>query len=147
MESEAAKLRAAIIKHRSQGADDRCQLDDRELYEALGDGIEADFTMPPREEFLANCGRFYDKRCTAGDWPTYQQLREVLAKARDYIAAHLQAEEDTQRVCAKLEGLADYAKSTSDETADDHVRKAVEATRKRIAKTRILLEKIEGLLK
>jgi hypothetical protein len=86
-EVEARRLRAAIVKHRSQRADDRCHQDDLELYAALGDGVQADNTMPPREEFLANCARFYDRRCQGGDWPSYQQLEAENARLRLLVEA------------------------------------------------------------
>lgn len=56
-----AELEAAIRKHRDQRGDDRCWLDDQELYTVLGDK-PADFTLPPREEFLGNCARFWECR-------------------------------------------------------------------------------------
>lgn len=76
------KLSAAIRKHRDQRADDRCWLDDLELYAVLDDEVVADNTLPPRELFLANCARYYDRRCKAGDWPAYQQLEALLAAYR-----------------------------------------------------------------
>lgn len=57
-----AQLETAIQKHRDQRGDDRCWLDDLELYAVLGDGAEADLTLPPREEFLGNCARFFECR-------------------------------------------------------------------------------------
>jgi len=38
LEAENDRLRDAIKKHRDQRGDDRCWLDDRELYAVLGDG-------------------------------------------------------------------------------------------------------------
>ncbi len=55
------QLETAIRKHRDQRGDDRCWVDDVELYAILGDE-QAVFTLPPREEFLGNCARFYECR-------------------------------------------------------------------------------------
>jgi hypothetical protein len=53
---EIEKLRAAIRKHRDQRGDDRCWMDDEELYRVLPEG----FTPPARDTAveLANCERF-----------------------------------------------------------------------------------------
>src|SRR3990167_10479463 len=34
--------------------------------------------MPSKEEFLTNCKRFYDRRCTAGKWSSYQELEKEI---------------------------------------------------------------------
>lgn len=146
MKSEAKKLRTAIIKHRSQRADDRCWLDDLELYRVLGDSVqEYDPSMPPREEFLVNCVRYYDKRCVRGNWPTYQQLQEALSNARDYIAVHLQAEDSARETCAKLEAMRGLPES--DEAYQQKVTEISSMMQERQTKTRRLLEKINELLK
>jgi hypothetical protein len=138
-------LRAAIKKHRAQRADDRCWLDDLELYRVLGDGIQDyDPSMPPREDFLANCARYYDRRCVRGNWPTYQQLQEALTEAREYIARHLKAEEDAMEVCAKLEAMRGLPES--DEVYQQKVDEISGLMRERQAKTHSLLESIDGLL-
>lgn len=54
-------LETAIRKHRDQRGDDRCWLDDLELYAVLGDE-QPDLTLPLREEFLSNCSRFWECR-------------------------------------------------------------------------------------
>src|SRR5262245_17416301 len=74
------ELEAAIRKHREQRADDRCWLDDLDLYAVLRDGKRADNSMPPRGIFLANCANFYDRRCQKGDWPSYQELEAKIRK-------------------------------------------------------------------
>ncbi len=61
-----AQLEAAIRKHRSQKLDDRCWLDDEELYSALDDGVKADTALPPKETFLSNCNRFWECRQATG---------------------------------------------------------------------------------
>lgn len=57
------KLLAAIRKHRDQRGDDRCWLDDRELYTALPEGLDgADLRLHCPEEMLANCKRYIAAR-------------------------------------------------------------------------------------
>lgn len=55
-QANVAGLRAAVRKHRDQRGDDRCWLDDEELYQALPEG----YTPPARDSAveLANCQRF-----------------------------------------------------------------------------------------
>ena len=55
------ELEAAIRKHRDQRGDDRCWLDDMELYAVLGDA-RVDLTLPPKDEFLGHCARFWECR-------------------------------------------------------------------------------------
>lgn len=59
LERVGPTLLAAIRKHRDATGHDRCHLNDRELYAAAG--LEsADFTLPPRTEFLTACAAYYD---------------------------------------------------------------------------------------
>ena len=71
-------LRDAVRKHRSQKADDRCIDDDKAIYAALEDGIEADFHVGDKTEMLLNCARFIEKRCLGGKWPNYADLESVV---------------------------------------------------------------------
>jgi hypothetical protein len=71
---EVDRLRAAIITHRSQKADDRCIEDDDRLYDALGDGIKCDRRVGDKDAMLASCRRFIERRCEGGGWPTYAEL-------------------------------------------------------------------------
>jgi hypothetical protein len=103
LENENKRLRDAIAKHRDQRADDRCWLDDLELYQALGDNQLADNSLPPREKFLANCERFYDCRAQAGNWPSYQELEQELA------AAHARCEGLAERVARQSDQLSRIA--------------------------------------
>jgi hypothetical protein len=61
MRGEIQRLKAAIRKHRDERGNDRCWLDDRELYAVLGEG-QPDTTLPPQVEFLNNCLRFHTSR-------------------------------------------------------------------------------------
>ncbi|MCI0463066.1 MAG: hypothetical protein L0Z62_39465 [Gemmataceae bacterium] len=98
--AENEHLKAAIRKHRDQHADDRCWLDDQELYAALGEHKPADNSLPPRDQFLANCARFYDCRAQADNWPSYQELEAELAAAR------ARCESLADRVAAQAELLS-----------------------------------------
>jgi len=60
-QAQLEKLRVAINKHRSQRGDDRCYLDDQELYAAAG-FEPAVTTLPAKCEFLASCERFWEQR-------------------------------------------------------------------------------------
>lgn len=57
------ELLAAIRLHRDQSGHDRCRLDDDALYSILPEGrLEADQTLPPKEEFLSGCAIFWERR-------------------------------------------------------------------------------------
>lgn len=62
--AEVERLKAAIRNHRDQRGDSRCWLDDAELYGVLGDpeSRAQDSSLPPRDEFLESCRRFYERR-------------------------------------------------------------------------------------
>lgn len=64
-EEELDALKAAIRRHRDEKGHDRCWEDDARLYAVLGEG-EADGRLPPRDEFLRNCERFYELRRAPG---------------------------------------------------------------------------------
>jgi hypothetical protein len=66
------ELERAIAQHRDQKCDDRCWLDDEELYKVIGGG--GNNSLPCREEFIKNCQRYFDSRCKETDWPSYQEI-------------------------------------------------------------------------
>ena len=58
-------LREAIKKHRDQRGDDRCWLDDADLYAELNlPRTTEGSTLPPKCEFLKSCERFWEQRQT-----------------------------------------------------------------------------------
>lgn len=62
-----ALLEAAIRQHRDEKGHDRCWLDDMKLYAVLPEGAAtADLTLPPRDEFLRGCERYYELRRANG---------------------------------------------------------------------------------
>lgn len=75
-------LEAAIRKHRDQKADDRCWMDDLELYAVLGDQVVPDNRVGCPTEMLANCERFIARRCAGGEWPSYLALETELVGLR-----------------------------------------------------------------
>lgn len=83
--ARVAALEQAIIAHRSQKADDRCIEDDDRLYEALGDGIRCDRRVGSKEDMLANCKRFIERRCEGGGWPTYAELEMKLNQTQQLL--------------------------------------------------------------
>lgn len=86
LEREIESLRAAVSKHHAQRLDDRCFLDDEDLYAAFG-LPPADVSTPPKEKMLANCERFLDQRCKPGSqWKSYQELEAELAAANEELA-------------------------------------------------------------
>jgi len=83
---ERDRLRAAIVTHRSQKADDRCIEDDDRLYAVLGDGVPCDRRVGDKLAMLRNCARFIDRRCEGGRWPSYADLEAVSDKLRAALA-------------------------------------------------------------
>lgn len=79
------QLEAAIRKHRDQRGDDRCWLDDLELYAVLDDGVVPDNSLPCKEKFLNNCSRYYDNRCQNGNWESYQELQDKINKIKEIV--------------------------------------------------------------
>lgn len=59
---EIRRLRNGIRQHRDQCSHNRCWLDDQELYRLLPEQANAVFTLPPQEEFLRECARFWKQR-------------------------------------------------------------------------------------
>lgn len=65
LKAEIRRLRTGIRKHRDQRLDDRCWMDDIELYEVLPEGIDPSFIdlrQLPKKEMMHNCDRFTDCR-------------------------------------------------------------------------------------
>jgi hypothetical protein len=80
--AELQRLRRGIRDHRSKTGHQLCWLNDRELW-ALVDPV-AEFphgSLPVREEFLAQCARYYQSRLTGSDYEE-PEPRETLASRR-----------------------------------------------------------------
>lgn len=78
--SENIKLKDAIRNHRDQKSDDRCWLDDQELYKVLGDGNLGDNCVGDKDQMLKNCERYLINRCQGGKWATYAELEEKVTE-------------------------------------------------------------------
>lgn len=97
-----AKLRAAIVTHRSQKADDRCIEDDDRLYEVLGDGIKCDRRVGCKFEMAKNCLRFIEQRTEEGGWPTYVELEAKIAELQTKLQEAANNKTDEAAVIAML---------------------------------------------
>lgn len=83
----AKSLESAIRKHRDQRGDDRCWMDDEELYRSLPEG----YTVPARDSSveLAACERFIQCRHNPGveyvsPQRRIEELEAVIARVREY---------------------------------------------------------------
>jgi hypothetical protein len=66
---EVLRLRAAIAAHAAKRGHELCWLNDLELWEAIG--IDAGYphdSLPVREEFLAQCHRYYASRVSGSPY-------------------------------------------------------------------------------
>lgn len=80
--AEIEKLRVAIRKHRDQRGDDRCWLDDEELYKVLPEG----YTPPERDTSveLHNCEQFI--ACRHNPATVYVSPEIEIARLREEVA-------------------------------------------------------------
>lgn len=98
---ELKLLRAAIVEHHSQKADDRCIEDDDRLYAAAG-LPPCDRRVGDKAAMLRNCERFIDNRCQPGGWPTYAELEAELASTRSQVKAVESAAKNVGRMLEEL---------------------------------------------
>jgi hypothetical protein len=88
-ERRVEELTSAIRKHRDQKGDDRCWLDDLDLYSTMDDA-SYDSQLPPKCEFLESCSRYWNQRQTmmdkSADRPTIKQLENRIAELEAQIA-------------------------------------------------------------
>lgn len=62
LRQEVVRLRHGIRAHRDAKGNDRCWIDDAALYALLPEDLPADTRLPPKEEFLRNCEKFFATR-------------------------------------------------------------------------------------
>lgn len=62
MAFKVQELRNAIRVHRDERGHDRCWLDDQKLYQSLPEASPGDLNLPPKEEFIQNCHRYWEHR-------------------------------------------------------------------------------------
>lgn len=93
LEGRVAELETAIRTHRDQRDDDRCWLDDAALYAVLPDTKAVDTLLPPHDEFMQSCSRFWMQRqapcrgkVVTPDFMTIRQLEEEIARLRNAVA-------------------------------------------------------------
>lgn len=95
LRDDNARLRVAIRNHRDQRGDDRCFLDDEELYRALGESGVVDLSLPSKCEFLKSCERFWEQRQSPQEKDgsplsglprmTIRQLEDTIARLRTLL--------------------------------------------------------------
>lgn len=102
--TELAGIRAAIQKHHDQKADDRCWIDDLELYKSAGLPMHDPF-VGDKAAMLENCKRFINNRCgEGGDRKSYVELEKELAEA-NAANERLQAEAVAMRIVLETPGV------------------------------------------
>lgn len=63
LNAEIDRLQAGIRTHRDERGHDRCWLDDERLYKLLPEGVSDGVgVLPPKDEFLRGCERYYELR-------------------------------------------------------------------------------------
>lgn len=67
LQEEVLRLRNGIRKHRDERGHNRCWLDDQELYNLLPEQTQADTKLPPKDEFLKNCEKYWQERQKPND--------------------------------------------------------------------------------
>jgi hypothetical protein len=121
IQDDRDKLITAIRRHRDEEGDDRCHLDDKELYFSLFDVTgdpedekKADVYsgLGPEAEFLESCKRYRRQRGNpnAKDLPgcmTMRQLQDAL-------------EEERRRFNALSRAIRAHRSASGDETPEDH---------------------------
>lgn len=110
--TRAANLEVAIRKHRNARGHDRCWENDLDLYAVLGDEPPASPELPPREEFMAGCERYYDGQCGGSvklDLPSLSKA--PLKKTRSKTCHH--------GLCRPPEGAVDAERWTGTDWIPD----------------------------
>lgn len=62
LRKELKRVRNGIRQHRDAKGHDRCWENDWDMYKLLPESKDADFTLPPEEEFLENCKRYFHEQ-------------------------------------------------------------------------------------
>jgi hypothetical protein len=112
LEAENKKLKEAIAKHRDQKGDDRCWLDDQELYSVLGDQV-AQTALPSKEVFLGNCAKYFECRQNPAETyfskenQTIKELQDKIEKYKELLSETL-SHKDCKLAGNCLHGLAPF---------------------------------------
>ncbi len=82
---EVAKLRETIRYHRDQKGDDNCWLDNKVLYNALPEKIDASPELPDKQLMMINCSKYYDCRKAGKLYAALEELPKKIEFAYDWI--------------------------------------------------------------
>lgn len=89
LETDYNRIKDAIRDHRDARGDDRCWVDDVDLYKSLGEEVpepEA-LALPNKEAFLSRCIKYWNHRqkpnCNA--WTTVEQLENRIRQLETAI--------------------------------------------------------------
>lgn len=108
-----AALEQAIRNHRDARGDDRCWLDDINLYKALGEPVPPgmELALPNRDAFLKRCEQYFEYRQApgCGVWVTTEALQkeseEKSKKIEELLADLLAATAVKVVLCGQIEKL------------------------------------------
>lgn len=120
-------LRQAVRDHRDARGDDRCWLDDIELYKALHEPVPEDMelALPNRNAFLTRCEQYFEHRQKPGckPWQTVEALQEELKeKSKDIeeMLTELLAATATKAIlCGQVEKLRHVLLALDEDCAID----------------------------
>lgn len=91
---DAETLHNAILKHYNQRAEDRCWMDDNELYTAAG-LPEHNNWVGDKFAMLTNCIRFINHRTEeCGPWKSYAELEAEIERLRSIIRRAYEGDND-----------------------------------------------------
>lgn len=88
-------LLAAVLLHKKQKGDDRCWMDDLELYAAIdledSDGILPDNRVGCQNQMKENCDNFIKNRTeNGGPWKSYEELLQDNVRLKSKATSYLQ---------------------------------------------------------
>lgn len=126
-EKRLSTLEEAIRDHRDARGDDRCWLDDIELYKALDEPVPEDMelALPNRDAFLTRCEQYFEHRQKHGckPWQTVEALQEELKeKSKDIeeMLTELLAATATKAIlCGQVEKLRHVLLALDEDCAID----------------------------
>lgn len=119
------ELDQAIRNHRDARGDDRCWLDDIELYKMLGESEVPEamkLSLPDKEAFLGRCAAYWEHRQKPGSepWKTVEALEKRIAELAEMLnragdEAKLQVDSERDACVRQLQFFVDTAKENRDE--------------------------------
>lgn len=119
-----AELEQAIRDHRDARGDDRCWLDDIELYKVLGEDEVPEamqLALPNREAFLGRCAQYWEHRQKPGcePWKTVEALEKRIAEMASMLnkaadEAKLQVDSERDACVRKLQFFLEQAQEDTE---------------------------------